>query len=126
MKGFLASPGAASCFRPPEVKVDGLHPAALQLVHASVLDDTCTAMPFPVFAAKGWLVESITSFSPFGRLGLWVAYMEVRVHATRSAVVRGCGAWCRRQKGLRHPCTPTLFPATPHLCLAPRGLQGVT
>jgi hypothetical protein len=76
VKGFLAR--STQCFHPPTNRQDGLEPAVLRLLRASVADPSGKAMPFPVFVAKGWLVDSITSFSPFDRLGLWVAYMEVR------------------------------------------------
>jgi hypothetical protein len=74
---FLAGQESTPCFQPPAVRQDGLDASTLLLLRASVLDPRSQAMPFPVFLTKGWLVESITSFSPFARLGLWVAYMEV-------------------------------------------------
>jgi len=76
VKEFLAGEVGTPCFKPPSVRQDGLDPCTLLLARASVLDPGSAAMPFPVFVTKGWLVESITSFSPFARLGLWVAYME--------------------------------------------------
>ncbi len=79
MKGFLAQ--NPQCFQPPTIPDEKIQPATLRLLRASVADPSGQAMPYPVFVAKGWLVETMTSFSPFDRLGLWVTYMEVRESA---------------------------------------------
>jgi hypothetical protein len=84
-RDFLAGDAnKAGCFAAPVLRVEGLDSGVLQLVAASVADPSAKAMPFPVFATEGWLIESVPSFSPFDRLGLWAAYMEVSVCTMRA------------------------------------------